>query len=111
MTAREASAPDPLDTLSALDEEERNGRFRRLQERMPSVWDAMRHDSDDESVSDKRRARAAPGTLSSHLFTNVQPDRACHRGGRSLTREDEVVTLAAVRSADIFVLSSDASEP
>jgi hypothetical protein len=28
-----------------------------------------------------------------------------------LTREDEVVTLAVVRCADIFVLSSDASEP
>jgi hypothetical protein len=37
-------------TLDDLDETERQSRFDELQARMPSVWDLMRHDVDDESV-------------------------------------------------------------
>ncbi|GAA3202552.1 peptide ligase PGM1-related protein [Microbacterium terregens] len=39
-----------LRTLSSLGAEERNARFRRLQERMHAVWDSMKLDFDDESV-------------------------------------------------------------
>jgi hypothetical protein len=37
-------------TLDELDETERNRRFDELQALMPSVWELMRHDVDDESV-------------------------------------------------------------
>jgi hypothetical protein len=38
------------ETLANLDESARDARYQRLQGRMPSVWDAMRLDLDDESV-------------------------------------------------------------
>ena len=43
-------AAEAVQTLSDLDEGDRIARFQRLQDRMPSVWDAIRHDLDDESV-------------------------------------------------------------
>jgi hypothetical protein len=56
------------DVLSALSEEERYQRFDRLQARMPSVWESMRLNYDDESVVvvpsiTLDRAVAASGTL------------------------------------------------
>ena len=60
-----AAAPD---LLSALSEDERYQRFDRLQARMPTVWDAMRLNHDDESVVvvpsiTLDRAVAASGSL------------------------------------------------
>ncbi len=43
-------AAEAVQTLSDLDDGARIARFQRLQDRMPSVWDAIRHDLDDESV-------------------------------------------------------------
>jgi hypothetical protein len=48
MTTTEAA--QAVQTLSDLDDGARIARFQRLQDRMPSVWDAIRHDLDDESV-------------------------------------------------------------
>lgn len=48
-TLATAASADP-ETLSALDHDARDARFRQLQDRMESVWGAMRHDLDDESV-------------------------------------------------------------
>ncbi len=48
MTTLAAGAP--VVTLSGLDSGARDARFRRLQEQMVSVWDAMKLDLDDESV-------------------------------------------------------------
>ena len=52
--------------LAELDDEARDGRFAELQQRMPSVWDAMGHDLDDESVvvvpSVPPSTRLAPGS-------------------------------------------------
>ncbi len=39
-----------LPTLADLSDEERNERFDRLQERMRSVWEIMKHNEEDESV-------------------------------------------------------------
>ncbi len=50
MTTLTAETADRIETLSALDDDARNARFRRLQDRMESVWGAMKHDLDDESV-------------------------------------------------------------
>ena len=51
MTAVETEeAPNVVETLSSLDENARYERFQRLQERMESVWGAMKLDYDDESV-------------------------------------------------------------
>ena len=49
-TVETRPAPSRVETLSTLDEDARNARFQRLQDRMESVWDAMKHDHDDESV-------------------------------------------------------------
>jgi hypothetical protein len=45
-TEGQATAP----RLSDLSEHERSRLFARVQERLPAVWDAMRHDLEDESV-------------------------------------------------------------
>ena len=50
MTTRETATPSAVETLASLDETARNARYQLLQSRMPSVWDAMKHDHDDESV-------------------------------------------------------------
>ena len=50
MTTLETATPSAVETLASLDETARIARFQRLQIRMPSVWDAMKHDQDDESV-------------------------------------------------------------
>ncbi len=49
-TIETAAAPSADGTLSALDENERNARFRHLQDRMSSVWDSMKLGLEDESV-------------------------------------------------------------
>ena len=50
MTTLETATPSAVETLASLDETARNARYQLLQSRMPSVWDAMKHDHDDESV-------------------------------------------------------------
>ena len=51
MTTLEAGEPPrEVATLSQLDDDARNARFRQLQDRMESVWDSMKLNLDDESV-------------------------------------------------------------
>ena len=50
MTTLATPAAAGIETLSALDGDARNARFRQLQDRMEAVWGAMKHDLDDESV-------------------------------------------------------------
>ncbi|HEU0182214.1 MAG TPA: peptide ligase PGM1-related protein [Agromyces mariniharenae] len=57
-------------TLSGLDDDARNLRFDRLQDRMPSVWDAMRLGLEDESVvviPSVTLSRAVPGSGSGSM--------------------------------------------
>lgn len=44
------TATEAIERLSTLDDDARDERFRVLQTRMPSVWEAMKLDLDDESV-------------------------------------------------------------
>jgi hypothetical protein len=67
MTILETAGPDTADRLSRLDDRARDARFQRLQERMESVWDAMKLDLEDESVviipSVTPSATAGSGTM------------------------------------------------
>ena len=68
-TAPTATASDAA-TLSELDEDARNLRFDRLQDRMASVWDAMRLGLEDESVvvvPSVTLSRAVPGSGSGSM--------------------------------------------
>jgi hypothetical protein len=50
MTTLTSAAADGAETLSALGQDARDARFQQLQDRMESVWGAMKHDLEDESV-------------------------------------------------------------
>jgi hypothetical protein len=68
MNTTSIAAPAVGRTMSELSEDERYAAYDRLQQSMPDVWAAIRHDHDDESVVvvpsiSLGRTTATPGTL------------------------------------------------
>jgi hypothetical protein len=95
MTGDLWTAPESVDVLSSLSEEDRYRRFDLLQARMADVWDAMRLNYDDESVV---------------VVPSISVDRAVARSG-SLTQAYEerflflLVLLRQPRLRMIYVTS------
>jgi len=98
--ATAATAPANGRVLSDLDEPARYRAFDALQVRMPGVWDAMRHDLDDESVVVVPSVSLDRSTADSGTLVQAMEERALF----------QVLLLRQPRLRMVFVTSMPVSE-